>query len=89
MYTNRMGGSATVNQPVATHTIASVVTMDVMHPKNWMMIPGNTMSIVSVSREKRLMMRPLGVVSKNAMGNFITRFSKPLCRLFAARTRKK
>ena len=41
----------------------AVVVMEVMHPRNWMMMPGRTMSIVSVSREKRLMMRPEGVVS--------------------------
>ena len=42
-------------------------------PKNWMMMPGRMMSIVSVSLENLLMTRPLGVVSKNAIGNFITR----------------
>ena len=56
-----------VNQPVAAQMMARVVVMDAMHPRNCTMIPGRMMSMVSVSRLKRLMMRPDGHVSKNLM----------------------
>ena len=84
-----MGGRATVNHFVATHTMMSVVMMFEMHPRNCTTMPGNTISIVSVSRLKRLMMRPLGVVSKKLMGIFITRESKFSCIHRHARQRKK
>ena len=75
MYTNMMKGRARVNQPVATLTMASVVTMLVMQPRNWMMMPGRMVSMVSVSRENLLITRPLGVVSKKDIGNLMTRFN--------------
>ena len=64
-----MGASATVNHLVATHTMIRVVMMFEMHPRNCTTMPGKTMSMVSVSRLKRLMILPLGVVSKKPVGH--------------------
>ena len=47
---------------------------------------GSRLSMVSMSREKRLRMRPIGVVSKNSMGERRTLCSMPSCRMPEART---
>jgi hypothetical protein len=54
------------------------------HPRNWMKMPGKLLSTTSVSLEKRLMIRPDGVVSKKLMGRRSTLLSMPTCRFFAA-----
>lgn len=46
---------------------------------------GNTLSITSTSFEKRLRMRPSGVVSKKDIGSLIVFFSSLLCKSRAAR----
>ena len=52
-------------------------------------MPGKTMSMVSVSRLKRLMILPLGVVSKKLAGIFRTLVSRLSCIHLQARQRKK
>ena len=84
-----MGASATVNHLVATHTMIRVVMMFEMHPRNCTTMPGKTMSMVSVSRLKRLMILPLGVVSKKLMGILKTLVSRLSCIHLQARQRKK
>ena len=67
----------------------SVVRMLNMHPVSWMSTMGSSVSSTSVSREKRLMMRPEGVESKNVWGRVITRSSMWPCSTREALVEKK
>lgn len=66
--------------------IRCVALTAMKHPIHDLKLVGNITSTVSMSLEKRLTMRPVGVTSKKDIGLRMMFLSSILCKYFAART---
>jgi hypothetical protein len=84
-----IGTSAMANQRVVTEMTIRMAMYVATLPANWIMEVDSTESMISTSREKRLRMRPAGLVSKKDLGSRRMWSSSWLCSDSVALTQPK